>query len=264
MKISEEEYKRFFDDIEFRNVPLPSTGEVFQMPLIGEKAIQMAAFFTASRSRVVDILPIPDLVPVQMDGDRTLLGVIAIEYIKRNVPPYNEVLVVFPVLVGKGVAPPTAEDLLKEGLGGCTLYIRHIAVDTRIAEVLGNDLLGYRKFMGDIQFTDAAGRRTCVFSDAGEEILRIAVNSEVEKYGDWERNTMSVSTYKNDKLYRLTYQNQTRLGVDVPPAGSLTLGPHPLGKILADLDVSPEPVITLYSPYFQLISDERKLEVLDL
>ena len=234
------------------------------MPLVAEKAIQMAAFFVASRSRVTELLPIPDLVPAQLEGDRTLLGVIAIEYIKRNIPPYDEILVVFPVLVGKGVTPPTAEDLLKEGLGGCTLYIRHIAVDTRIAEVLGNEMPGYCKFMGDIQFTDAAGQRTCVFSDAGEEILRVAVNSEVEKYRDWERNTMSVSTYKNDKLYRLTHRNQTRLGVDVPPNGSLALGPHPLGKILAGLDVSSEPVIALYSPYFQLISDEQRLEVLEL
>jgi hypothetical protein len=39
MKISEEEYWRFFTDIKFRNLPLPSTGEVFQMPLVAEKAI---------------------------------------------------------------------------------------------------------------------------------------------------------------------------------------------------------------------------------
>jgi hypothetical protein len=224
----------------------------------------MAAFFTASRSRVLNILPIPDLVPVQLDGDRTILGVIGIEYIRRNIPPYNEILIVFPVRLGKGVAPPTVEDLLKEGLGGCTLFIRHIAVNTRVAEVLGNELLGYSKFIGDIQFTDASDQRTCVFSDAGEEILRFAVNSKVEQYGDWERNTMSVSTYKYGKLYRLTYENQTRLGVDVPPNGSLTLGPHPLGRMLTGLEVSSQPVITLYSPYFQLISDETRLEVLDL
>ena len=85
------------------------------------------------------------------------------------------------------------EDLLKEGLGGCTLFIRHIAVDTRIAEVLGNELLGYSKFMGDIQFTDSPDQGTCTFSDAREEILRFAVTSKVEQYGDWERNTASTS-----------------------------------------------------------------------
>ena len=54
MKIDEQEYKKFFNNIEFRDTVLPSTGEVFQMPLIGEKAIQMGAFFTASRSKVMD------------------------------------------------------------------------------------------------------------------------------------------------------------------------------------------------------------------
>jgi acetoacetate decarboxylase len=264
MKISEQEYESFFSDIKFRNVPLPSTGEVFQMPLIGEKAVQMAAFFTASRPKVLGMLPIPDLVPVQLDGDRTIIGVIGIEYTKRNVPPYNEILVVFPVAVGKAATPPGAQDLLAEGLGGCTLFIRHIAVDTRFAEVLGNELLGYSKFIGDIRFVDGSDQRTCVFSDAGEEILRFSVNSNVGQYGDWERNTMSVSTYKYQRLYRLTYSSQTRHGVDVPPGGSIAFGPHPLGRMLADLEVSPQPVISLYSPYFQLISDEKRLEVLDL
>jgi hypothetical protein len=96
-----------------------------------------------------------------------------------------------------------------------------------------------------------------VFSDAGEEILRFSVNSKVEQYGDWERNTMSMPTYKYDRLYRLTYENQTRFGLDVPPTGSLTFGPHPLGRMLAGLEVSSQPVLSLYSPYFQLISDDQ-------
>ena len=263
MKISEQEYKSFFKDVKFRNVPLPSTGEVFQMPLTAEKAIQMVALFTASRSKVMKILPLPDFIPVEMEGDQTILGVIAIEYMKRNIPAYNEILVVIPIFIGKGVKPPTIKDLMKEGLGGATLFIRHIAVNTRIAEVLGNELLGYTKFIADIQFIDTPEERICVVSDAGEEIFRFGVNSMVKQYGDYERNTMSVTNYKYGKIYKLTYQNQTRIGVNVPLKGWITFGPHPLGKMLADLDVSPKPILTYYSPYFQLISDDKKLEVFE-
>ncbi len=263
MKISEKEYQSFFKDVTFRDVPLPSTGEVFPLPLTGEKATQMVAFFTASRSKVMQVLQLPDFVPVQLEGDQTILGVIGIEYIKRNIPSYNEVLVVVPIFIGKGVKPPTIDDLLKEGLGGATLFIRHIAVNTRIAEVLGNELLGYTKFIADIQFIDTPEERICVFSDAGEEILKFGVHSKIEEYGDYERNTMSVTTYKYGKIYRLTYQNQTRLGVNAQPKGWITFGVHALGKMLTRLDVSPQPLLTLYSPYFQLLSDDTQLEVFE-
>lgn len=129
--------------------------------------------------------------------------------------------------------------------------------------MLGNELLGYTKFMADIQFIDTPEERICVFSDAGENILKFGVNSRVGQYGDYERNTMSVTSYRYGKINKLTYQNQTRLGVNVPPKGWITFGKHPLGKMLADLDVSPEPVVTMYSPYFQLLSDDKQLEVFE-
>lgn len=262
MKISEQEYNSFFEGVELRDTVLPSTGEVFQMPLIGQKAVQMAAFFTASRSKVLDILPIPELSPIEIPGNQTLIGVVGIEYMERNIPGYNEVVVVIPVMIGKDIDPPTIEDLMKEGLGGCTLFVRHIVVNTRIATVVGNELLGYTKFMGDIQFIDMPEERICILSDAGEEILKFSVDSNIEEYGDYERNTMSVCTYNNNQIYRLTYQNQTRCGTTMSPKGSLTLGSHPLGKILAGLDVSKQPVQTLYSPYFQLLSDDKNLEII--
>lgn len=263
MKINEQEYKKFFDGVTFRDTPMPSTGEVFPLPLTGVKSTQMAALFTASRSNVMKILPIPDFVPMEMEGDQTILGVIAIEYEKRNIPSYNEVVVVVPIFIGKGVKPPTVEDLMKEGLGGATLYIRHIAVTTRIAEILGNELLGYTKFIGDIQFINTPEERICIFSEGGENILKYGLTSRVDQWGDYERNTMSVTSYKYGKIYKLTYQNQTRMGANVQPKGWITFGDHPLGKMLADLDVSPQPLVTMYSPYFQLLSDDKQLEVFE-
>jgi hypothetical protein len=263
MKISKEEYDRFFNDAKLKNIALPSTGEVFQLPLLAIKAIQMAAIFTASRSKVLGMLPIKNFVPVLMPNDRTLVATIGIEYQKRNIPSYHEVLFVIPTFIGKKINPPTLEDMLKPNLGGATLFIRHIAVDSRIAEVLGNELLGYAKFIGDIKFTDAPdGTRTCVFKDAGEEILSFSVKPEASEF-EYERETMAVATYKNNKIYRLSYQTQARKGVNMPPNGTIHFGPHPLRKMLANLDVSPQPLMILHSPQFQLITDDNNLEVME-
>ncbi|NPV59956.1 MAG: hypothetical protein HPY75_09860 [Actinobacteria bacterium] len=263
MKISKEGFDRFFEGVELRDVALPSTGEVFQMPLLGEKAVQMAAIFTASRPKVLDILPIGDFVPVLLPKERTLVAAVGIEYQKRNIPPYNEVLFVVPTFIGKDISPPTLEDMLKPDLGGATLFIRHIAVDTRMAMLLGNELLGYAKFIGDITFQDEPdGTRTCTLKDAGEEIFSFSVKPEASEF-EYHRETMAVATYKNDKIYRLSYRTQSRRGVDMPPRGTIEFGPHPLGRILAGLDVSAQPIMILYSREFQLISDDRNLEVIE-
>ena len=68
MKITEQEYGAFFDCVEFRDVTIPSTGEICQMPLVGRKAIQMASFHIASRAKVMELLPVPQMVPVELDG----------------------------------------------------------------------------------------------------------------------------------------------------------------------------------------------------
>ena len=259
MQITKEQYDTFFDDVDFRDVALPSTGESFEMPLIGRDAVQMVSFHTASRPKVLDLLP-PAMVPVQLDDEQTIIGVIGIEYRERNIESYNEVVVVVPVRVGDGASAPTVEDLLSEDLGGCTLLVRHIAVTTRTAEIVGNELLGYAKFVGDIRFIDLPDERIRVFSEAGREILRFAVGVGPD-YGDYERSTLSVLTYKNELAYKLTYASQTRPTVNAPDRNVLIFGEHPLGRALATLDVSAKPLVAIYSPDFQLISDDRNLEV---
>jgi hypothetical protein len=260
VKITEQQYQAFFDDVDFRDISIPSTGEIFQMPLVGRKATQMVSFHTASRSKVIDLLPSSAMVPADLGDGRTIVGVIGIDYFDRNIENYGEVVVVIPVRIGDGVSAPTVEDLTSEELGGATLLVRHLGVTTRSAEVLGNEILGYAKFIADIDFIDMPGERICVFSDNGQQILRFSVGVG-DEYGEYERNTLSVVTYKNGLAHRLTYASQTRNTTNAPDRNFLILGDHPLGKILSTLEIDQKPVLTMYSPDFQLISDDRNLEV---
>ena len=259
MKISKAQYDDFFKDVQTRKVAIPSTGELCELPLLGVKGTQMVSFHSATRSKVVELLPTPALVPADLGSDKTIIGVIAIEYHKRNIQNYSEVVIVIPVRIGAGAAAPTIQDLLADDMGGSTLLVRHIAVTTRSAEIVGNELLGYAKFIGDIRFVDMPDERICVFSEGGQEILRYSVGVS-EEYGEYERNTLSVCTYKNDQVYKLTYSSQTRFA-NAPDRSTLILGDHPLAEILKTLDISPKPLMAKYSPHFQLISDDRNLEV---
>ncbi|MGW0037315.1 acetoacetate decarboxylase family protein [Gordonia sp. NPDC003376] len=260
MQITKDQYDTFFDDVDFRSVEVPSTGEEVQLPLVGVKATQMVSFHTASRAQVLEILPSSAYVPAELADGQTIVGIIAIEYNQRNIDSYNEVVVVIPVRVGDGAEPPTVDDLLSEELGGATLFVRHIAVTTRTAEIVGNELLGYAKFVADIDFVDLPDERIAVFAENGQEILRIAVGHG-EEFGEYERSTLSVVTHKAGLAHKLTYSSQTRYATPAEDRNVLIFGDHPIGRNLAGLGISAKPLLAMTSPYFQLISDDRNLEV---
>lgn len=262
MQITEAEFDRFFDHVEFRNVTIPSTGEACEMPLVGRSAIQMLSFHAADRGAVLDVLPSPSMLPVITDDGRTVIGVVAIEYAERNIAPYNEIIVVIPVRL-HGENPPTIADLVSEGLGGCTLLVRHIAVNTRLAEIVGNEILGYAKFIAHIDFIDLPDQRICVCSEGGQDLFRLSVGVGTE-VGPFERNQLSVCTAKDGKLFQLSYANQVRYATDAPDRNVLVLGDHPIGRALHALGIDETPLVARYAPTFQLISDDRNLEVASL
>ncbi|WP_186801123.1 hypothetical protein, partial [Escherichia coli] len=79
--------------------------------------------------------------------------------------PYNEIIVGIPVALGVGAAAPTVESLLEPKLGGAVLFLRHLIVDTRLSEILGNEILGYNKFISDIEFTETDTSRSVRVSE---------------------------------------------------------------------------------------------------
>lgn len=265
MRIPREEFERFLDGLQFRDVVIPSTGEVCQMPLISRNNIAMTGFFSAERSKLLSLLPVPDLVPVELPDGRTLITVTAIEYAHRNIPPYNEVVIGIPAFIGKAIAPPTMEDLLKPNYGGAVIFMRHLIVDTRLAEILGNEILGYNKFISKIAFEHTPEARSCIISEAGDEMMRFTVHLVPDDgQFEYDRDTTTVASYKNGKLSTMSYPVAVKLAKKQPQKAELSFGPHPLGKILAGLDVSREALAVRYSTDWRLYSDETNMRVVKL
>ncbi|HOE17076.1 MAG TPA: acetoacetate decarboxylase family protein [Syntrophorhabdaceae bacterium] len=264
MNITEQEFNNFLEGLEFREIVIPSTGEVSTMPLTSFNNVSMTGVYTATRSKVMRLILNPSIVPADLGDNKTLITMTAIEYANRNIPPYNEIIVGFLVNIGKKAAPPTVESLLQPNFGGSYLYIHHLIVDTRLAEILGNEILGYNKFMSTIEFSETEQSRTCVVSEAGQEMFRFTVYPEVDNGGyDYDKDTNTVATYKNGKINLLSYPIAVKLPKNQPKKSKLTFGPHPLGKILFNLDISEQPLGIKYSRDWRLYSDERNLKTVE-
>lgn len=257
MEICEQEFENSVAGLRYRNVVLPSTGEIVQMPLVSPRDnSEYAATYSASRSKLLRLLPTPEIVPIELPGDRTAVTFIAIEYVNRTIGPFNEIGICIPALIGKGKNPPMMEDLIKPNFRDLVFFTRHVIVNSRLAEVVGNELLGCNKFTSSIEFEKTLQTKTCVVSEAGEEMLRFTVNLAPED-GEFEfnRDTRTIACYKDGGLSTMTYWVATKSPKKQPTKAELNLGPHPLGQILASLDISSDPLSVRYSTDRRLAPD---------
>ena len=277
MIVDEKEFEKFFDQVQCRKVAVPSTGELISLPLVAKDGIMMAAIYLADRTKALETVIPEGLIPAKLPGDKTLIGFICIEYptVRINNPetdigidPYNEFLIVFPGIIGdKSIKPPKLQKILKDEVPNLVYYIRHIGVNTRMAELAGNEFLGYNKFICDITFTEDDSMRKCVVENDGKMILSLTISPKPDNF-ELHRDQTSVASYKNfygqKNFYKLTYQNQSKIDITTDPCAELTLGNHPLSKILSGLDISKKPIQVRYAPLFQLISDDKQLEIFDI
>ncbi len=277
MIIDEKEFKSFFNRVECRKVIMPTTIEIVSLPLVAKDGIMTAAFFTASRAKVLEIIPNEYFIPPVLPGDKTIIAFYTIEYpsvrchnpaTDIGVDPYNEILVVIPAVLGdKSTEPPAFEKILSNEVKDLVYYIHIIAVTTRMAQIIGNELLGYNKFICDIRFDDNENERKCTVKNDGELFCKLAVSPKPDNF-ELHRDQPIVASYNKlydqKRIFRLKYENQAKMAISTGPDASLELGNHPLAKILKKLDISKAPIQVRYAPVFQLISDDNNLDVISL
>lgn len=244
MLISEQEFEAYIPEINLRDEIIPSTGESVKMPLICPKdSIGTTTWWSVSRSELLKLLPTPEIVPIELSNDRAMLTLAVYEFVNRPIPAFNEVAVGVPVFIGRDKKPPTLKDFESPTESGILSFRRHLIVNSRLAQVVGNDLLGCNKFMSQIGFETSPEARTCIVTDAGEEMLRLKVYLEPQDGRfDFERNALTTVCYKNGEFIMLTCPAFTKAPRVQPRKAELSFGTHPLGQMLAKLDFSSEPI----------------------
>ena len=170
---------------------------------------------------------------VQCEG-RAPIVIACYDYRQTSIGPYGEVAIVWPVVRAKRRPPPLLPLLLESRWPKLGWWVRHLPVTERIALDAGRTLWGYPKFLADIEFRWQDSVRTCALEVDGSRILRLEVDTRMPARP--QRFTATSYTVLGDEL--LT----TRIDVDAVGLkqsrrgrADLSLGPHPIGRELAEL-----------------------------
>lgn len=234
-----------------------SDGTTVKMPLLTERAAAFLGYFLIDAEKAQELIPAGDIRPVLVTPTHALITVQVMEYLEKNIELYREFVTSIPVHRAPGENVPVASLAELDSLPGNGSYIVHIAVDTPQAVWVGRDILGFPKFIADVQYTSTATERVAEVSQDGAPIFTLAVDSPEGPHETIRRDfhCYSVSPVDN-AMYHIPYQLEVT-GTTMVGAGHarLTLGSHPVAEELRDLGISAESVGAVFVPQYALVSN---------
>jgi len=233
-----------------------SDGTTVEMPLLTERASLFSAFFTIDARKARALLPPGDLRPVRASARRALLSVQVMEYTEKSIDPYREFVVSIPVHRSRVADLPFVSAGLMERLPGAGAYLTHIAVTTEESRRVGREVLGFPKFLCEVELTSTDSERVGEVAEGGRSIFTLAIRRPAS-HRRHERDFYSYSLGPDDNLlYRIPYQYSASVGFRFGRRSArLHLGDHPVSHELRDLGISPAPLLSLDAPQFALISN---------
>ena len=225
----------------------------FKMPIFYYDTTTITAIYTASTTKVKELLPLPQMTPIEIFPGRCLVAFVAFEYRETDIDSYNELAISFLVTFDKPQIPflTPALQMYQRRL---TAYIWHLPVTTEIARVGGVEFYGYPKFIADIEFQKEADQISCHLSENGNKIL--SLNGKV----------LPVTRGKNTKYITYSVIDDIPLVANVQinqlefaetrdkQAATLEIGTdHRICEDLRKINLSESPAMYQYSPLNQAI-----------
>lgn len=238
--------KPFFESVVQQEMTLG--GLKVLVPVFYQDVTSMNAVFTASTGRVAELLPHPDLHPLELRRGRCLLSVTTLQYRQSGIGPYNEVAIAVSVAFGRR-AVRLLDAVAAVVRQAFSLHILQLPVTTELARIGGIELYGYPKFLANITFTRGDKRVACTLSEGGARILSLVG----EEAGTYRPAKLHATTYsmKGDALLRTAIEFDKLESAETLRRGAATLeigSEHRVARQLASLDVDPRPVLFQMSP----------------
>lgn len=232
--------KALFDNVEIKEVEL-STKAKIGLPVRYSDSSCIQALFSASASKVHQLLPSKKIKPLLLMPGKALVSLMAIKYPKvTDINPYNEFMVGIPVQYNPRVNFPGKLLFLHPLLAPkwyrkFGIYIHYLPVTTQESVVLGTEVWGFPKIKSDIFFEDIGQKSRCRLVIEGKNIVTL----EVKKI---TTNMQSIDLYsytvKDGQLLRTRMQTQGQYGISKSFGGaSYTLGNGPISNELRNLEM---------------------------
>ncbi len=237
----------------FRGVPqvrLEHDGHALRVPTFYYDVTHFYVALLAPLDRLAALLPSPELRPMRATPRHGVLHIGVFEYRDSDIGPYKEVSLT--VAATPGTSLPVGTGLLRAMKEGPTGFIWQLPVTTEIARVLGVDLFGFPKFLGEIDIGVEGAWGHCRLSEDGRPIFDLTVKLPSPRPDDrYQYHTLSL---QDGRIVRAEVNvNLRKRGVQrLRVSARLTFGDHPVGRMLDGLGIG-RALEVAYMPAMQSI-----------
>lgn len=224
-----------------------------KLPCFYYDTSSFTAIYTASTKAVRQLLPRPEMRPVEMLPGKCLVSFTAFEYKKTDIDPYNEFSIAFLITYGS-IQIPLITPALQTLRRRITAYVWQLPVTTEIARKGGVEMYGYPKFIADIEFERTETEITCKVSEKGKKILALHGKilptrrekvTHITTYSVIDGIPLRTNIHINPIEFAMT--------TDKNAAQIEFGGNHQIAETLKDIELSSKPVGYQFSPKNQAI-----------
>ncbi len=235
----------------------PSSAPNVELPIHYVESSMMTVAYAAATSRLQALTPAGMRV-VELVPGRAPLAIICFDYTATSIGPYGEIGIGWPVVDSTRWQPPLLPLLLERRWPRMGWWVHHLPVTTEVALRAGRSIWGYPKFLAEIGFEWHGPRRICTLAADGSEILRVALDTRLPA----RPSRFPLKTYSvlDDQLLATTIDvDAVGIRRQVRVSAELTLGAHPVGRELAELDLNlSRPVEVRWFPSWRALLPEAQ------
>jgi hypothetical protein len=228
-------------------------GTTGHLPYQYYDSLVFSAVYTASTSRVRQLIPHADLHPIELTPGRCLTSIAYLSHRRTEDEPYNEASISFLVSYRSRPLPLIAiARILSSGVAPA--YVWQLPVTTEAARAGGVDLFALPKFLADIRIAADSKRVDCSLSLPGGELMRLsgpalpARRARLVRYLTYAVDGESLVT-ANTVLNAFEFAESWN-GSNV----ELTIGNgHPLCDALREIRLANRPTLLQYIPHSEAL-----------
>jgi hypothetical protein len=212
------------------------------LPVVVRDAKTMFATFFVAAAPARRLFPQTGIRLAEVVPGRTLVSIAAVEHRDGDLGPYNEISVAFPVRIGHGASWPFVGMALDFSAGRAGVYIHQLPVTTAFSCAAGREIWGLPKFLADIDFADAADRRTAVLRVDGVHALTLSVKrGGRSSFGDALLHALAI---RDGRIWKTPFEASGEgFGLSLRGA-TLELGEHAIAQELRTLGLPKRPLLS--------------------
>lgn len=229
----------------------------FTLPVAGHHSPALMAAFSIDATAAEHLLPGNELHPLRISPDRGVLLITVINYQLTNIGKYIEFSVGIGCTHGLRASPPLLPLLLR-GHYDMGQYVFDLPVSTDISVKGGKGIWGMPKHKANLDFKVEDSTVSSQYDLDGQLCLRITIarprwdwlplSSESANFCEFRGLLMKSSIY---------FKGKVGLSVFKRGSANLIIGEHPRVAPLKSLDISPEPLATVFFPSAQGVLDDH-------